>query len=166
VKGNVETMTGKKRIEAHKLQSSLLVIASFSLFGWVIYLLNALPGSYRAEHWNVAWVGYDLGMSITWLGTSWALWKRRQAAIPGAMISGTFLMVDAWFDVVTSNPGWDFRLALFLALILEIPTALLLFRFSRNAVRRSIENAHAQAGIEVISISLWKTPLAIFEEKK
>ena len=98
-------------------------------------------------------------MSITWLGTSWALWKRRQAAIPGAMISATFLIVDAWFDVVTSNPGWDFRLALTLAIFLELPAAFLLFRFSRNAVRRSIQNAQAQAGIEVASISLWRTPL-------
>ena len=147
------------RVKSHQLQSVLLVIASLSLFGWIFYLLSALPDSYHAAHWNLAWVSYDFGMSITWLGTSWALWKRRQAAIPGAMISATFLIVDAWFDVVTSNPGWDFRLALTLAIFLELPAAFLLFRFSRNAVRRSIQNAQAQAGIEVVSISLWRTPL-------
>jgi len=155
-------MANMKKPPPHKVQSALLVIAAFSLFGWVYYLLNALPNSYRAAHWNIAWVGYDVGMSLTWLGTSWALWKRRQAAIPGAMISATFLIVDAWFDVTTSNPGWDFKLALFLALLLELPTAFLLFRFSRNAVRRSIKNAHAHAGIEIVSVSLWKTPLTIF----
>ena len=149
--------------KTNQIQSIMLVIASLSLFGWVFYLLTALPTSYRAAHWNLAWVGYDFGMSFTWLGTSWALWKRRQAAIPGAMISATFLIVDAWFDVVTSNPGWDFRLALTLALFLELPAAFLLFRFSRNAVRRSIKNAHAQAGIEIVSVSLWRTPLMIFD---
>ena len=149
--------------KSNQVQSIMLVIASLSLFGWVFYLLTALPTSYRAAHWNLAWVGYDLGMSITWLGTSWALWKRRQAAIPGSMISATFLLVDAWFDVVTSNPGWDFRLALTLAIFLEIPAAFLLFRFSRNAVRRSIKNAHDQAGIEIVSVSLWRTPLMIFD---
>ena len=155
-----------ERLKSHPLQSVLLIVASLSLFGWIFYLLTALPDSYHAAHWNLAWVGYDFGMSVTWLATSWALWKKRQAAIPGAMISATFLVVDAWFDVVTSNPGWDFRLALFLALFLELPAAFLLFRFSRNSVRRSIQNAHRQAGIEVISVSLWKTPLAFFDEEK
>lgn len=155
-----------ERWKSHQLQSVLLIVASLSLFGWIFYLLTALPDSYHAAHWNLAWVGYDFGMSLTWLGTSWALWKKRQAAIPGAMISATFLVVDAWFDVVTSNPGWDFRLAIFLALFLELPAAILLFRFSRNSVRRSIQNAHRQAGIEVTSVSLWRTPLAFFDEER
>jgi hypothetical protein len=155
-----------ERLKSHQIQSVLLIIASLSLFGWIFYLLTALPSSYRAAHWNLAWVGYDFGMAVTWLGTSWALWKKRQAAIPGAMISATFLVVDAWFDVVTSNPGWDFRLALALAFLLEIPAAFLLFRFSRNAVRRSIKNAHASAGIEIVSVSLWRTPLMIFDSEE
>ena len=155
-----------ERLKSHQIQSVLLIIASLSLFGWIFYLLTALPSSYRAAHWNLAWVGYDFGMTITWLGTSWALWKKRQAAIPGAMISATFLIVDAWFDVVTSNPGWDFRLALALAIFLEIPAAFLLFRFSRNAVRKSIANAHARAGIELVRISLWRTPLMFSESEE
>jgi len=150
----------------NRLQSALLIIASLSLFGWIFYLLKVLPTSYHAAHWNIAWVGYDLGMSATWLATSWAFWKKRQAAIPGAMISATFLVIDAWFDVVTSNPGLDFKLSLFLAIFLELPTAFLLFRFSRQAVRRSIQNAHRVAGIEIVSISLWTTPLMIFEERQ
>ncbi len=147
----------------HRLQSALLIIASLSLFGWIFYLLKFLPTSYHAAHWNMAWIGYDLGMSVTWLGTSWALWKKRQAAIPGAMISATFLVIDAWFDVVTANPGNDFEIALGLALFLELPTAFFLFRFSRKAVRRSIQNAHQVAGVEIISVSLWRTPLMIFD---
>ena len=147
----------------NRMQSALLIIASISLFGWIFYLLKVLPTSYHAANWNIAWVGYDIGMSTTWLATSWALWKKRQAAIPGAMISATFLIIDAWFDVVTSNPGLDFKLALSLAIFLELPTAFLLFRFSRKAVRRSIQNAHNVAGIEIVSVSLWKTPLLIFD---
>jgi hypothetical protein len=79
------------------------------------------------------------------------------------MISATFLVIDAWFDVMTSSPGWDIKLALALALGLELPTAFLLLRFARKAVRKSILNAHAHAGIEIANIALWKTPLTIFE---
>ena len=149
----------------NKIQSVLLVFASISLVGWMSYLLWALPKSYRAEHWNVAWFGYDFGMTITLLATSWALWNMRQVAIPGAMISATFLIIDSWFDVITSNPGWDFNLALLSAFLIELPTSYVLFQFSRKAVRRSIRNAHNKAGRELVSESLWKTPLMIFDEE-
>jgi hypothetical protein len=131
----------------------------------MIYILDALPTSYRAEHWNVAWFGYDFAMLITLLSTSWALWNKRQAAIPGAMVSATFLVIDSWFDVVTSNPGWDLKLAIASASLIELPTAFLLLRFSRNAIRNSIQNAHTRAGMDSLSPSLWKTPLTIFEKE-
>jgi len=104
-------------------------------------------------------------MLATLMTTSWAMWKRRQIAIPGAMVSATFLIIDSWFDVVTSNQGIDFNIALASALLIEIPSAVLLFRFSRVAVRRSIRNAHVQAGVEIVSLSLWRTPLMIFERE-
>lgn len=150
----------------HILSSLLLLSASIILFGWILYLLIALPTTYRASHWDVAWVGFDIGMLATLISTSWALWKKRQVAIPGAMVSATFLIVDSWFDVITSNAGNDFKIALATAMLVELPAAVLLFKFSRRAVRKSIENAHAQAGRQVASTSLWKTPLMIFEVEK
>ncbi len=148
-----------------KLNSILLLIASIILTGWIIYLVFALPPSYRARHWDLAWVGFDLAMLSSLMTTGWAMWKRRQIAIPGAMVSATFLIIDSWFDVVTSNQGVDFNIALASALLIEIPSAILLFRFSRAAVRRSIRNAHVQAGVEIVSLSLWRTPLMIFERE-
>ncbi len=149
-----------------KIHSLLLVLAALVLIGWIVYLLEALPDSYRATHWNVAWVGYDFAMTATLLTTSWALWKQRQVAIPGAMVSATFLIIDSWFDVLTSNPGWDQKVAIASALFIELPAAFLLFRFSRIAVRKSIENARKKAGKEIISTSLWKTPLMIFNNEE
>ena len=143
--------------------SLLLLTASLILSGWILYLVIALPTSYRASHWDLAWVGFDIGMLATLLTTSWALWKKRQVAIPGAMVSATLLIVDSWFDVVTSNVGNDFKIALATAVLVELPAAVLLFRFSRRAVRRSIQNAHDRAGKTMITASLWKTPLTIFE---
>ena len=149
-----------------RVHSLLLILAALALLGWIIYLIDALPDSYRANNWNTAWVGFDLGMALTLIATSWALWFQRQVAIPGAMVSATFLAIDSWFDVVTSNAGWDQRLAFFFALCIELPAAFLLFRFSRMAVRKSIQNAHHKAGTTTESLSLWKTPLMIFEEEK
>ena len=82
------------------------------------------------------------------------------------MVSATFLIIDSWFDVLTSNPGWDQKVAIASALFIELPAAFLLFRFSRIAVRKSIENARKKAGKEIISTSLWKTPLMIFNNEE
>ena len=75
--------------------SAFLLLSSLGLVGWIGYLIIKLPTSYRANNWDLAWVGFDIGMLITLLMASWAIWKSRQVAIPGAMISGTFLVIDS-----------------------------------------------------------------------
>ena len=142
----------------------MLLFASIGLIAWIIYLMVSLPTSYRANHWDLAWVGFDIAMVSALLLTSWALWKRRQIAIPAAMVAATFLIVDAWFDVATSEPGWDLDLSIVLAIV-SIAFAVQLLRFSHKAIRQSIRNAYEQAGEELLSDALWQTPLMIFERE-
>ena len=142
----------------------MLLFVSIGLIAWIIYLMVSLPTSYRANHWDLAWVGFDIAMVSTLLLTSWALWKRRQIAIPAAMVSATFLMIDAWFGVATSQPGWDLDLSILLAIV-SITFAVQLLRFSHKAIRQSIRNAYEQAGKELLSEALWQTPLMIFERE-
>ncbi len=107
-------------------------------------------------------MGFDVAMVAVLLLTSWAIWKKRQIAIPAALVAATFLLIDSWFDVVTSNPGWDLNLSVLLA-VLSCSLATFLFRFSHRAIRQSIRNAYLRAGKELLSESLWRTPLMIFE---
>ena len=146
------------------ISSLILFLAAIGLIGWIIYLGLSLPNSYRADHWDIAWVGFDIVLVATFLLTSWALWKRRQIAIPAAMVSATLLIVDSWFDVVMSNSGKDLDLSATLAVISTVG-AIQLFRFSRRAMRLSIQNAYRQAGMELTSNALWRTPLMIFERE-
>lgn len=147
-----------------RLTALLVALSTILLIGWIAYLIIDLPASYRAEHWDVAWVGFDIGMVICLATTSWAMWKRRQVAIPGSMISATFLVIDSWFDVVTSQGGEDLKFAIASALIIELPSAFVLLRFSRQAIKRSIQSAHSHAGIEPTTLSLFKTNLTIFDD--
>ena len=144
--------------------SFTLFFAALGLIGWIIYLGISLPTTYRANHWNIAWIGFDIAMVGNFLLTSWALWKRRQVAIPAAMVTATFLIIDSWFDVVMSNPGADLELSITLAVISTFG-AVQLYRFSRRAMRQSIRNAYEQAGREMTSNALWRTPLMIFEQQ-
>lgn len=149
----------------HLRTSALLFCTALGITGWLIYLAVSLPNSYPANHWDLVWVGFDVGMVTTLLLTSWAIWKKRQIAIPAALISATFLVIDSWFGVVTSNPGWDLKLSILLA-ALSCTLATFLFRFSRRAMRRSLRNAYLKAGRELSSESLWRTPLMIFEHEE
>ena len=44
-----------------------------------------------------------------------------------AAISGTLLVCDAWFDVLTSSPGSDLEIAILLAVFGELPLAVVCF---------------------------------------
>lgn len=148
----------------HVRTSLLLFFTSVGLIAYLIYLAVSLPNSYHANHWDLAWVGFDVAMVAMLLLTSWAIWKKRQIAIPAALVAATFLFIDSWFDIVTSNPGWDLELSILLA-IFSCTLAIFLFRFSRRAIRKSIRNAYLRAGKELLSESLWRTPLMIFERE-
>jgi len=58
-----------------------------------------------------------------------------------ADIAATLFLVDAWFDCTTARSG-DLRQSLFLALIVEIPAALILYRVAWVTVRRSVAEWH------------------------
>jgi hypothetical protein len=57
-----------------------------------------------------------------------------------AVATATMLIVDAWFDVLTSAPGWDLTQALAFAFVLELPIAGLAIYIARN-VDRVVERA-------------------------
>ncbi len=156
-------MRRSARLTYVKFTERLLLLAPIALLGWMIYLAADLPVSYRAQNWDVAWFGFDLGMLASLCATAWAFWYRRQLAIPAAVISATFLVIDAWFDIVTAQRGFDLDAALVSAFLIELPLAGYLIHFSRRAIRTSIRNAQVHAGVEVVSVSLVRTPLALFE---
>ncbi len=141
----------------------LLPFVAVGLVGWMSILTFTLPNSYRAQHWVVTWVGFDAALLVSIGVTAWAIRKKRQLAIPAAMVSATLLIIDAWFDIMTSRKGLDIKLALASAAFGEIPMALLLFNFIKRSLRRSLSNAHKRAGLEYVSTSLRRTPL-VFDD--
>jgi hypothetical protein len=45
---------------------------------------------------------------------------------------GTVILIDAWFDILTSKPGRDHRIALLEAIFIEIPLGLLSLALAGN----------------------------------
>ena len=78
------------------------------------------------------WTGLDvfelLGMALT----GWCLWRRLPNLAVAAALTGTLMLCDAWYDVVTTAgraEGTSVALA-----CLEIPLAVLSFAVARTVV--------------------------------
>jgi len=108
----------------------LLVVlgaVALGLFPWTAYLSATLPSEHVTHHWQVAWGGFDLFEAAALVGTFVAMLRRSVFVTVLASIAGTALLCDAWFDLVTAQPGRDFAWALVFALAGELPLAALCF---------------------------------------
>ena len=97
--------------------------------------MNQLPSEHRAIHWDVAWGGFDIGLSLTLLAVAVAAWRRSPWFEGAATAAATLLVVDAWFDVLTSSNGGELRLAIGLAAGAELPLAALAFWVALDSER-------------------------------
>jgi hypothetical protein len=137
---------------------NLLIISCLLLIPWIVILGLTLPHRYVANHWAVAWVGYDIALLFVLAFTAWAAWRRRQVVILTALVSGTMLVVDAWFDIVTDSTTHDFVLSIITAAIAEVPLAILMFMGAFRLVRLTTHTVRSLAGEEPDPL-FWRVPL-------
>jgi hypothetical protein len=92
------------------------------LIPWTIYLGLTLPDRQLSPHYNIAWVGFDV-LELIALGATgyFALRGSRYLALTSAA-AATLLVVDAWFDIMTS-PRDQIMQAIVLAVLVELPLA-------------------------------------------
>src|SRR5207248_2153565 len=93
------------------------------LVPWILYLTFTLPSRHVTFHYDLAWVGFDIGLTIAFAATAWAALRGSRWLVPIAAATGTMLCCDAWFDVVTSHAGTDFLEAVTKAAVAELPLA-------------------------------------------
>ena len=91
---------------------------------WTIYLAVSLPSEQRAAHYDLAWAGFDVGLfPVLAVGR---LVRRDAVAVAGRSpppLNAGFLVVDAWFDVVTAPDRRELVMALASAALIELPLA-------------------------------------------
>lgn len=102
------------------------------LIPWTALLFATLPRHYVANHWDLAWGGFDLGLGIALAATAVLVARRSPLAEVTAAITGTLLVCDAWFDILTSRGTSDIAQAIASALLIELPLAALCFWMARN----------------------------------
>ena len=103
----------------------LLGLVAVGLVPWILYLTFTLPSRHVTLHYDLAWTGFDVGLTASFAATAWASFRGSQWLVPLAAVTGTMLCCDAWFDIVTSQTGIEMWEAIAEAALAELPLAAL-----------------------------------------
>lgn len=109
---------------------------------WIAYLLATLDPDTPTVHYRAAWVGFDTMLVLALGATAYFAWRGTAQVAYAATVTATMLVIDAWFDVVTTPPGRALAAAVALALVAELPLAavcLWLATHARQVLRRRVE---------------------------
>jgi hypothetical protein len=111
------------------------LLCAVVLIPWTAFLFFELPRHYVANHWSLAWGGFDVALGAALAGTAIAVARQSPVAEVAAAVTGTLLVCDAWFDVLTSRASSDIMQAVLLAVLVELPIAVLCFWMALNMAR-------------------------------
>jgi hypothetical protein len=111
------------RIPLPRWITPVLLLTSAGLLPWTLWLTFTLPSRHVTEHYDVAWVVFDCALFCAFAATAWCTVKASQWLVPLAAVTGTMLVCDAWFDVVTSIGTDDSLVAILEAIFAELPLA-------------------------------------------
>lgn len=131
----------------------LVIAAGVLMLPWVAGLVFILPTRHEAAHYGASWIGFDLLLCVMLIRTGWLAQKGREHIEMSAAMTGTLLLVDAWFDVVTADSNKELALALALAIGGEIPLAAICLWIAGRVEFRRQRRAEALAKL----LKQWST---------
>lgn len=116
------------------------------LIPWTVFLGLTLPPKYHANHWRLLWTGFDAALITVLVLAAWAAWYRRQILAAIAVVAGTLLFCDAWFDMVTSFGHRDEWLTLLTGFGAELPLGVFFFWLYRRIAFTTLTALHHEVG--------------------
>ncbi|HMD44636.1 MAG TPA: hypothetical protein VKG43_00650 [Acidimicrobiales bacterium] len=143
---------------------NILVLSCIVLIPWIALLAGTLPRRYIAGNWTAAWVGFDIALLLGLAVTAWGALRRRQVVILASLMTGTLLVVDAWFDVTTASTNRDRMISIATAVLAELPLAALLFYITHRLIRATTRETLELAGSDDPNPPFWKAPLFALSE--
>src|SRR5439155_21548596 len=97
------------------------ILTTACLLPWTLWLTYSLPSRHVTPHYDLAWVGFDVALLTAFAATAWCALRSAQWLVPAAAATGTMLLCDAWFDVVTSGGPGERMEAVLQAALAAIP---------------------------------------------
>lgn len=100
------------------------VFALFSvmLLPWIVYIGVSLPARQLSPNYDIAWAGFDVMLFAALASTAYFALRRSRYLSTAAGGTAVLLIVDAWFDVMTT-PSAQRPESIVLCLVVELPLA-------------------------------------------
>ncbi len=112
----------------------LFALLSVGLLPWIAYIAISLPSRQLSPNYDIAWAGFDVLLFGGLVAVAYFALRRSRYLSPAATSTATILIVDAWFDVMTS-PSHELPQALLLCIVVELPLAALCFWLSHHTIQ-------------------------------
>jgi len=132
----------------------LYCLLAVTLIPWIFNLAANLPTKHLVHHWDAVWVGYDVMMVLVIALTVYFAVKKMVWVAISASALATLFVIDAWFDILTSQPGREQRVSIFFG-SLEIILAGFTFRLVHHMIKHS---AKSHDNIKLVADSKPLTP--------
>ncbi|HSW79966.1 MAG TPA: hypothetical protein VLG47_04275 [Candidatus Saccharimonadales bacterium] len=127
---------GKSKVRRVRLPHIMLAafaLVAIALVPWSLWLSYSLPIDHMDHRWNLVWSVFDIAMLASVAMTAYLGYKKSGWVVVAASISGTLLLVDAWFDCVTAMGAWEHFISVTAAAFVEIPLGLLAYWIAYRA---------------------------------
>lgn len=120
------------------------------LIPWDVLMFSVPQVVNVPKHWVLVWGGFDCFLILGFAVTAFRLMTRSPKGAVTAAMTGTMLLIDAWFDVLTTHRGGQ-TVSILMAIFAEIPCALICFYASRRIVKlfEQAKDYLAEAGFVV-----------------
>jgi hypothetical protein len=129
-----------------RLIATVFLAVATGMVPWTVFLGLSLPLKYNAGHWRLLWTGFDVALICVLGYAAWAAWFHRQILATTAIVAGTLLLCDAWFDIITSAGHSDHWVTLLTGLGGEIPLGIFFLWLYRRIVLKSLAEFHRLLG--------------------
>ena len=153
------TVAGERSGLRRRLLIGAALLCAAGLAAWIGVLAVTLPWRYRAGGWSAAWIGFDAVLFLAFATTAWAAWRRRQVLILCLVVVAVLLCCDAWFDTTLDWGTPGFVDSLTLALVVELPLAVLALIGARRLLRLTFRRLDTLKGNSGPVPPLWQVPL-------
>jgi hypothetical protein len=100
------------------------VFALFSvvMVPWIVYIAVSLPSRQLSPNYDLAWAGFDVLLAAGLAGSAYFTLRRSRYLSAAAAATAAMLVVDAWFDCMTT-PGSDRWQSIAFCFLVELPLA-------------------------------------------
>jgi len=100
----------------------LFALFALVMVPWTVYIGESLPRRQLSPHYDVAWAGFDVMLLAALAATAFFALRRSRYLSMAATATAVLLLVDAWFDLMTT-PSGQLTQSIVLAAVVELPLA-------------------------------------------